>query len=44
MDEFCVVLTSVTNFHDYFGLYSLTGSYMSVSMIMFTLTAIKCIG
>jgi len=38
--EFCVVLTSFTNLHDYFGLYSLTGS-MSVSMNMFK-TYINC--
>jgi len=37
--EFCVVLTSVTNLHDHFGLYSLTGS-TSLSMSMFTLTAV----
>ena len=37
--EFCVVLTSVTNSRDHFGLYSLTGS-TSVYKIMFTLTAI----
>ena len=42
--KFCIVLMSVTNLHDYFGLYSLTGS-MSVSIAMsmlnmFTLTAI----
>ena len=37
--EFCLLLTSVINLHDCFGLYSLTGS-MSVSMSMFTLTAI----
>ena len=37
--EFCVVLTSVTNSRDRFGLCSLHGS-TSVSMSMFTLTAI----
>jgi len=36
--KFCVVLTSVTNSRDHFGLYLLTGS-TSVSMNMFTLTA-----
>ena len=36
--EFYIMLTSVTNLHDYFGLYSLSGS-MSVSVSMFTLTA-----
>jgi len=41
--EFCVVLTSVTNSRDHFGLYSLTGS-TSVSVSMFTLTAIRGIG
>ena len=41
--KFCVVLTSVTNSHDYFGLYVLTGS-TSVYMSMFTLTAIWGIG
>jgi len=37
--EFCVVLTSVTNSLEHFGLYSLTGS-TSASMSMTTLTAI----
>jgi len=41
--EFCVVLASVTNLHDHFGLYSLTGS-ISVFMSMFALTAISGIG
>ena len=43
MVEFCIVLTSVTNPRDRFGLYSLTGS-TSVYMSMFTLTAICGIG
>ena len=46
MVEFCVVLTSVTNHYMIIlacRLYSLTGS-TSVSMSMFTLTAIRSIG
>ena len=39
MVEFCVVLSSVTNSRDHFGLYSLIGS-TSVSMSMFTLTSL----